>query len=298
VAPGPSLTLDPIPIATHVASTAVLLDFPVGNLTGRYPAFVILTRLGGNPFNANDWLGVFEGLRRLLFHANIDLDQDRDGDGWLDTDQNRDGYADNDRNFNAVSEDLIGRISGVIDGDTVRVRLAEGEVIPVRLAEIDAPESDQPYGGEARQALFSLIFDQWVQVEPMTTDAYGRLVGQIYLEGIWVSEFMVCNGHAWAYRKYLRHRGLLECERRARDSKMGLWARANPVPPWEWRQQGLNSGEDRGNGDHDENTPSCGDKKYCYQMSSCEEAYFYYEQCGVERLDGDGDGIPCEELCR
>ena len=42
----------------------------------------------------------------------------------------------------------------------------------------------------------------------------------------------------------------------------------------------------------------CGGKRYCSQMTSCEEAYFYLNQCGVTRLDRDKDGIPCEKLCR
>ncbi|MCC8988433.1 MAG: excalibur calcium-binding domain-containing protein [Candidatus Contendobacter sp.] len=33
-------------------------------------------------------------------------------------------------------------------------------------------------------------------------------------------------------------------------------------------------------------------------MQSCEEAKFYLTACGVKRLDGDGDGIPCAALCR
>jgi hypothetical protein len=33
-------------------------------------------------------------------------------------------------------------------------------------------------------------------------------------------------------------------------------------------------------------------------MGSCEEARFYLERCGLSRLDGDGDGMPCEALCR
>ncbi|MBZ9648449.1 excalibur calcium-binding domain-containing protein [Sphingobium sp. 3R8] len=32
-------------------------------------------------------------------------------------------------------------------------------------------------------------------------------------------------------------------------------------------------------------------------MSSCEEAYHYLNECGVGRLDGDGDGVPCESIC-
>jgi hypothetical protein len=33
-------------------------------------------------------------------------------------------------------------------------------------------------------------------------------------------------------------------------------------------------------------------------MDSCEEAMFYYKHCGLTYLDGDGDGVPCENLCR
>jgi deoxyribonuclease-1 len=42
---------------------------------------------------------------------------------------------------------------------------------------------------------------------------------------------------------------------------------------------------------------SCGTKTACGQMASCEEAKFYLNQCGLKRLDGDSDGIPCTALC-
>ena len=42
---------------------------------------------------------------------------------------------------------------------------------------------------------------------------------------------------------------------------------------------------------------TCGTKTTCGQMSSCDEAKFYLTQCGVKRLDGDGDGVPCASLC-
>jgi hypothetical protein len=41
----------------------------------------------------------------------------------------------------------------------------------------------------------------------------------------------------------------------------------------------------------------CGTKWKCGQMDSCEEAYHYLNDCGVGRLDGDGDGVPCESIC-
>ena len=41
----------------------------------------------------------------------------------------------------------------------------------------------------------------------------------------------------------------------------------------------------------------CGSKRYCKQMNSCEEARAFLSQCGLSRLDGDKDGVPCEVLC-
>ena len=42
---------------------------------------------------------------------------------------------------------------------------------------------------------------------------------------------------------------------------------------------------------------SCGSKRYCREMNSCAEAYHYLNECGLGRLDGDGDGVPCETIC-
>jgi len=38
----------------------------------------------------------------------------------------------------------------------------------------------------------------------------------------------------------------------------------------------------------------CAGKVYCTQMSSCAEAVFYLNHCPGVRMDGDGDGTPCE----
>lgn len=42
---------------------------------------------------------------------------------------------------------------------------------------------------------------------------------------------------------------------------------------------------------------TCGTKFYCNQMSSCSEANYYMHTCRLYKLDGDGDGIPCEQIC-
>ena len=41
----------------------------------------------------------------------------------------------------------------------------------------------------------------------------------------------------------------------------------------------------------------CSAKKYCKDMSICDEAKAYLVQCGMKNLDRDGDGVPCEALC-
>jgi hypothetical protein len=43
---------------------------------------------------------------------------------------------------------------------------------------------------------------------------------------------------------------------------------------------------------------ACGAKAQCSQMTSCAEANQYLRVCGLERLDRDGDGTPCESICR
>lgn len=47
-----------------------------------------------------------------------------------------------------------------------------------------------------------------------------------------------------------------------------------------------------------ESSFTCGAKRTCKQMTSCPEATFYLTSCGVGSLDRDGDGVPCEGLCR
>ena len=39
---------------------------------------------------------------------------------------------------------------------------------------------------------------------------------------------------------------------------------------------------------------SCQGKIHCSEMTSCEEAMFYQHNCPATKMDGDGDGIPCE----
>lgn len=48
-----------------------------------------------------------------------------------------------------------------------------------------------------------------------------------------------------------------------------------------------------------QNAASCSPRLYCTQIGSCPEARWYLANCSWGgRLDGDGDGVPCEAICR
>ncbi len=40
---------------------------------------------------------------------------------------------------------------------------------------------------------------------------------------------------------------------------------------------------------------SCDGRQYCSQMKSCAEAKYFLANCPGAKMDGDGNGIPCEK---
>ncbi|MDQ1078023.1 thermonuclease family protein [Pseudoroseomonas cervicalis] len=139
----------------------------------------------------------------------------------------------------ALATDLRGQVVGVHDGDTLTLLTSEREQVRIRLAEIDAPETRQPWGTRARQALAAIAFQKPATVVVVDTDRYGRTVGTVWVEGRNVNAEMVRAGHAWVYRQYLRDRSLLAVEDEARRARRGLWRlpEAERVPPWVWRRE-------------------------------------------------------------
>jgi endonuclease YncB( thermonuclease family) len=50
----------------------------------------------------------------------------------------------------------MGRIVAIADGDTLTLLTNDRQQVRIRLAEIDTPESGQPYGSRSKQALSDL----------------------------------------------------------------------------------------------------------------------------------------------
>lgn len=133
---------------------------------------------------------------------------------------------------------LSGKAIKVSDGDTLTLLTTDKQQVRVRLGEIDTPEKKQAWGQKARQALSDKVFEQHIEVAVQDIDRYGRVVGLVYVNGHEVNRQLIEEGHAWAYRDYLKRPELIQLEQAARDAKRGLWAlpAAERQAPWEWRR--------------------------------------------------------------
>jgi endonuclease YncB( thermonuclease family) len=209
----------------------------------------------------------------------------------------------------AFATEYEGKVVSVADGDTITVLVEGNKQVKVRLAQIDAPEKSQAFGQKSKQSLSEMVFNKQVTVVQEDMDRYGRVVGRVYVGGLDVNAEQVKRGMAWVYRKYSSDATFIGYEDEAKSSRLGLWSDANPIPPWDFRHGKKQSNKadkkvdkvDTGESEITTSSPissQCGPKTKCKEMTSCEEAKFYLEQCGIKRLDGNGDGVPCEKLCK
>ena len=132
-------------------------------------------------------------------------------------------------------------VTKVNDGDSIEVKLDSGPA-RVRFSAIDTPEYDQPYGPQSSAALKAMLPEgASVELEVVTQDQFKRMVATVWLladgKRTNINEAMLRDGHAWAYRRYMKEPKFCDIEADARDHKRGLWAQ--PVSDWvyppEWR---------------------------------------------------------------
>ena len=134
-----------------------------------------------------------------------------------------------------------GQVERVVDGDTLRVVEAAGSVRTLRLLAVDAPESGQEGGAEAREFVAARVCNAEVIWRSHGTDRYGRTVASVEVAGEDLGVLLVRNGLAWRVRRYLEGQPALlrdayeSAWREARAARVGMWA-GEPQPPWEWRR--------------------------------------------------------------
>ena len=134
--------------------------------------------------------------------------------------------------------DFSGPVVSILDGDTIEV-LNGHHTERIRLSGIDCPEKSQGYGKRAKQAASALAFGKDITVQMHGHDKYKRILGDVILpDGMNLNQELVKQGWCWWYRKYAPGDTVLErLETEARESRKGLWADLQPVPPWEWRKR-------------------------------------------------------------
>ena len=140
--------------------------------------------------------------------------------------------------FVASGKTLEGEVTRVSDGDTIWVKGSgeQGKGVKVRLDRIDAPESKQEYGFEAKEYLNGRIGGKTVKVEWEKKDQFGRILGIVYLEDTDINLEMVATGNAWHYAHFDQTPEYAEAEKSARAARLGLWADESPINPYDFRQ--------------------------------------------------------------
>lgn len=138
-------------------------------------------------------------------------------------------------NADPIDKIIRAQVVQVPDGDSLTI-VIDGEMVRVRLAEIDAPEGQQSFSDRSRQSLFDMCF--WIEAEltSVTKDQYGRTLARVKCNGIDVNSEQVIRGLAWVYED-TKDTGLQKLQAEARAAGRGLWESDSPfppVPPWEW----------------------------------------------------------------
>ncbi|EAJ0467047.1 thermonuclease [Campylobacter upsaliensis] len=142
-----------------------------------------------------------------------------------------------------LEKELTGKVSRVIDGDTIELLAKTSKENPynhitklkIRLYGIDAPELKQAYGKEAKEYLSALVLKQEVSLIIENKDKYERIVGTIFLKGKDINKEMVKNGYAHAYESFSKK--YLAEQADAKMFKLGLWQDEKAVKPSEFRRK-------------------------------------------------------------
>lgn len=149
-------------------------------------------------------------------------------------------FAKNPNVFSAETISLLpnqiieGKVVKVIDGDTIDVLDNQNVKHRIRFYGIDAPESKQAYGQQAKDFLASMIAGKKAQVLIKDKDRYGRNIGKVLLDGKDINKEMVANGYAHAYTEYSTE--YISQETDAKAFKLGLWKDKHPIKPSDFRK--------------------------------------------------------------
>jgi micrococcal nuclease len=130
-----------------------------------------------------------------------------------------------------------GKVTSVIDGNTIEVTNNEKETVRIVLAGIDSPELSQEFGEEAKLYLEKLVLKKEVTVQIEGKDRKGTPLGVVWVKGKLDARIeLLKEGLAWTAEKNPSPE--LEIHRTSAQEKgKGLWKHSEPTPPWIYRRQ-------------------------------------------------------------
>ncbi len=131
-----------------------------------------------------------------------------------------------------IDEDVVPNerfiVTKVLDGDTVELKGGD----KLRLLSIDTPEKGEPLYNEATRFLSELVLGEAVQIEfaNRRRDKYGRLLGYLYVDSIFVNKVILEKGLGYLYLfkdtdiDRPETEELFKAQRYAIENKVGLWS--------------------------------------------------------------------------
>ncbi len=125
----------------------------------------------------------------------------------------------------AINEEEIFIVKKVIDGDSIVLESGQ----EVRYIGINAPELPNGcFAQEATNKNKELVEGKQVRLEKdvSETDIYGRLLRYVYLDSLFINDYLVRNGYAYdfAYAPDIKlQEQFAKAEEKAKESRQGLW---------------------------------------------------------------------------
>lgn len=104
----------------------------------------------------------------------------------------------------AWADELIGRVVGIADGDTLTVLTAQRQQHRGRLCGIDASEKREAFGQVSKQRLSDLAYGNTVQVVFHKPARYPRLLGKVHVNGADVDLNPIQPSMPWHDKRYER----------------------------------------------------------------------------------------------
>jgi len=124
-------------------------------------------------------------------------------------------------------------VNHVYDGDTLKC-----DSLKVRLCGIDAPERTQPFGAASTGKLRELTAKKNVRIVMRSLDAFGRIIGEVYIGDRLINAEIVRAGLAYKYGSCPTDKRTIfvSAENSAIAGKVGVW-QSEQIKPWDWRKK-------------------------------------------------------------